>query len=373
MREALSNALALDDAYASAERKAIQTEDVDQDRGPAYVDPAGSLGVPVPGIVIPTADVEANQAAVEPSVPLQDAVARPLIAVPAELSQTTIVEVPACAAREAERTTPGPEAKNWNVLDGDCIEVMRAMEPGRFRLIFADTKYNLGVDYGRGKNADQLPPGEYVAWCRRWMTAAKRLLTPDGSMWVLIDPRWAGRFHCILEDLGLYWQDTPIWNETFGVYRTRKFGKDYRPVLWFTAHPKRYVFHPDRVPSARQSIYNDGRANPDGRVPSNVWRIPRVCGTFNERLDGFPTQLPLELLRLIVKTASNHGDLVLDPFSGSATTGVACLELGRQYIGIELNANFAQRSRERLLKAAKELRSGKEQAAQAGSDGNPGD
>jgi DNA modification methylase len=73
--------------------------------------------------------------------------------------------------------------------------------------------------------------------------------------------------------------------------------------------------------------------------------------------------LPLELRRRIVTTASDLGDLVLDPFSGSATTGVACLELGRRYIGIEINPDFAQRSQERLLNAGEQLRSGKEQAA----------
>jgi site-specific DNA-methyltransferase (adenine-specific) len=95
-----------------------------------------------------------------------------------------------------------------------------------------------------------------------------------------------------------------------------------------------------------------------------VWTISRVCGTFNERLQGFPTQLPVELLRRVVTTASDPGDLVLDPFSGSATTGIACLELGRRYVGIEINPEYAQWSQERLLTEAKKLRSGKEQAAQ---------
>jgi site-specific DNA-methyltransferase (adenine-specific) len=102
------------------------------------------------------------------------------------------------------------------------------------------------------------------------------------------------------------------------------------------------------VPSARLAVYNDRRANPRGRVPSNVWRISRVCGTYNERLPGFPTHLPLELLRRVVRTASDPGDLVVDPFSGSATTGVACVESGRRYLGIELREPFAEASRRRL-------------------------
>jgi site-specific DNA-methyltransferase (adenine-specific) len=152
--------------------------------------------------------------------------------------------------REPEPTTRQLQAINWSVLTGDCIEIMGGMEPGSVRLVFTDLPYNIGIDYGRGKKADQLPPGEYLDWCRRWMTGAKPLLTHDGSLWVLSDPRWAGRFQCILEDIGLHWRETIIWHETFGVYCEGKFGKDHRPLLWFTVHPKYQVFHPDLEPSA---------------------------------------------------------------------------------------------------------------------------
>jgi site-specific DNA-methyltransferase (adenine-specific) len=236
-----------------------------------------------------------------------------------------------------------------SVITGDCIEVMSGMAAGSVRLAFADPPYNIGIDYGKGRKLDLLPAGEYLNWCYRWMASVKRLLTDDGSFWVLSDPRWAGRFQCMLEDLRLHYRETIIWVETFGVHCESKFGRDLRSLFRFTAHPKRQVFHPDRVPSARQTTYNDRRANPRGRVPSNVWRISRVCGTFNERMPEFPTQLPLELLRRVVKTASNPSDLVLDPFAGSATTGIVCAELGRRYVGIEVDPGFAKRSRERLL------------------------
>jgi site-specific DNA-methyltransferase (adenine-specific) len=238
--------------------------------------------------------------------------------------------------------------ETWSIIQGDCIETMDWIEAGSVRLVFADPPYNIGVDYGRGRKVDVLPPGEYLAWCLRWIEAAARLLTADGSFWVLTDPRWAGRFQCQLEDLGLHWRETIIWHETFGVHCETRFGRDHRSLFRFTRDPKRQVFHPDRVPSARQAKYNDRRANPLGRVPSNVWTISRVCGTFRERLDEFPTQLPLELLRRVVRTASDPGDLVLDPFSGSATTGIACVELNRRYLGIECNESFAEASRRRL-------------------------
>jgi site-specific DNA-methyltransferase (adenine-specific) len=228
------------------------------------------------------------------------------------------------------------------------LEILPLVPAGSARLVFVDPPFNLGVDYGNGPKADLLPAADYLSWCRRWMEAIPRILTDDGSAWVLIDPRWAGRFQCLLEDIGLHYRETIIWHETFGVYCEGKFGRDHRPLFRFTRHPRRQVFHPDRVPSARQTVYHDRRADPRGRVPSNVWEIPRVCGTFRERLPDFPTQLPLELLRRVVRTASDEGDLVLDPFSGSATTGVVAIRLGRRYLGIEKSSTFAALSRERL-------------------------
>lgn len=238
----------------------------------------------------------------------------------------------------------------WSVIHGDCLDVLPTIGPGTARLVFADPPYNCGVDYGDGEDADRLPPADYLDWCARWMAAAGRLLTPDGSLWVLTDPKWAGRFQRLLEDAGLAWRETIIWHETFGVYCRSKFGRDHRPLFRFTRHPARQVFHPDRVPSARQRA-GDRRADPLGRVPSNVWTISRVCGTFRERHDGFPTQLPVELLRRVVRTASDPGDLVVEPFSGSATGGVACVEAGRRYLGIERSGDFAEASRRRLRAA----------------------
>lgn len=243
----------------------------------------------------------------------------------------------------------GANGDDWRVVEGDCVEVLRSL-PERPRLIFADPPYNIGVEYGPHMD-DSRTPESYIAWTREWIDAAAAVLAPDGSLWVLIEPRWAGRVQCALEDSGLHYRETIIWHETFGVYCETKFGKDHRSLFRFAKHRRQQVFHPDRIPSARLAKYRDKRANPQGRVPPNVWPISRVCGTFRERLDEFPTQLPLELLRRVVRTASDPGDLVLDPFSGSATTGVAAIEQGRRYLGIELSGKYAELSRRRLGRA----------------------
>jgi site-specific DNA-methyltransferase (adenine-specific) len=104
------------------------------------------------------------------------------------------------------------------------------------------------------------------------------------------------------------------------------------------------------VPSARLIKYNDKRANPKGKIDGDVWKMTRVCGTFKERIKEFPTQLPIDLLKRIISVASNKDDWILDPFSGSYTTGITAKMLGRKSIGIELNERFYQLSKERLEK-----------------------
>jgi site-specific DNA-methyltransferase (adenine-specific) len=100
--------------------------------------------------------------------------------------------------------------------------------------------------------------------------------------------------------------------------------------------------------SARQAKYGDKRAVPTGKNLDDVWTISRVAGTHGQRIEGVPTQLPIELLRRVVGCASESGDLVVDPFNGSGTTGVACVELGRKYFGIDKSDRFASLARARL-------------------------
>ena len=118
-------------------------------------------------------------------------------------------------------------------------------------------------------------------------------------------------------------------------------------------HPRQFTFNIEVLTtrSRRQEI-GDPRANPAGKVLDDVWTIPRVCGTFRERVQGVPTQLPLALVRRIVLGLARPGDLVLDPFTGSGTTGVVCAEYGRRFAGIELREQYAVIARERINRAA---------------------
>jgi site-specific DNA-methyltransferase (adenine-specific) len=102
------------------------------------------------------------------------------------------------------------------------------------------------------------------------------------------------------------------------------------------------------VPSLRQKVYNDKRANPEGRVPDDIWDFSRVCGTFKARKKWHPNQHPIALMERIIKYSTKPGDLVVDMFAGTGTTNEACWNLGRDCIGIELGRYYCKMIRKEM-------------------------
>jgi DNA modification methylase len=231
---------------------------------------------------------------------------------------------------------------------------MARIDTGSVRLIFTDPPYNQGIDYGRGKRADQLSDENYQDWCRQWMRECVRLLADDGSLWVVISDEYADHFGLLLREAGLHRRSWITWYETFGVNCTNNFNRCSRHIFYCVKNPRRFVFHAEAVsrPSDRQAKYGDSRASPHGKLWDNVWCIPRLVENSQERLPDFPTQLPLALVRPIVLCASGPDDLVLDPFCGSGTTGVAAVENQRRFVGIDNNALFVRAARTRISLAA---------------------
>jgi site-specific DNA-methyltransferase (adenine-specific) len=253
-------------------------------------------------------------------------------------------------AQAQQAATQGPPP--WEIRCGDVLQELAKLASGSVDLVFADPPYNIGVDYGEGARADSLPDEEYLAWCRQWIAEVQRVLSPHGTFWLLIDDKYADYLGVELRQASFHRRAWVKWYETFGVCNSAgtNFSRCSRHLFYSTKHSKKYVFHLEAVtrPSDRQTKHNDKRANPDGKVWDDVWEIPRLVGTAKERLPDFPTQLPLALLTPIVGCCSNPGDLVLDPFNGSGTTGAAALLLKRRYLGIEKQAKFVQLASLRL-------------------------
>jgi site-specific DNA-methyltransferase (adenine-specific) len=267
---------------------------------------------------------------------------------------------------------------------------MKALTAGSVDLVFADPPFNIGYDYD--EYDDRKQHESYLEWSRDWIAAAHRVLKSDGAFWLAIGDEYAAELKLVaqnqystlpLGDAGFFCRSWVIWYYTFGVHCTRKFTRSHAHLFHFVKHPKRFTFNADaiRVPSARQLVYNDKRANPTGRMPDDTWLMPggtptaggfvlrpqdlpdgftpesntwffsRVAGTFAEREGWHGCQMPEQLLGRIIRASSNEGDTVLDPFAGSGTTLAVARKLGRQCIGFELSKQYFQQATARLRSA----------------------
>lgn len=225
---------------------------------------------------------------------------------------------------------------------GDCRQWLTTVE--KATLILADPPFGIGWKYDQYK--DNLPPAAYTAFTAEWIAAARDALLPDGSLFISISDEYAAEVCVAAKTAGLHLRNWVIWEYGFGPHLESKWGRNKTHVLYFCKDAKKRVWNPIRVMSERQRM-GDKRANPHGRVPGDVWKFSRICGTFRERT-SHPCQQPIELPTRIVLSCSRPGDLVLSPFCGSGTDGVAAVSHGRRFLGCELSADYAAAALERV-------------------------
>ncbi len=266
------------------------------------------------------------------------------------------------------------------VQNQDCIAGLKKLGDGIVDLAFADPPFNIGYEYDVYE--DRLERDRYLAWSRWWTAEVVRVLKPNGTFWLAIGDEYAAELKVMLQqEHGLVCRSWVVWYYTFGVNCKYKFSRSHAHLFHMVKDPKDFTFNADaetvRVPSARQLVYADGRANPKGRLPDDTWMIageprpadfvlrpqdlpdgfrpdedtwyfPRVCGTFAERAGWHGCQMPERLLGRIIDACSNEKDLVLDPFAGSGTTLAVAKKRKRRFLGFELSKQYAERIRKRL-------------------------
>ncbi|MEM8737169.1 MAG: site-specific DNA-methyltransferase [Planctomycetota bacterium] len=299
----------------------------------------------------------------------------------------------------ASREKKAADLPSQTVALGDCVARMRAWPKQSVDLIFADPPYNIGFQYD-GHYVDQRPEDEYLGWTYDWIDAAADLLKPTGSFYILIGDEYAAETRIHLKKLQrqgkLLFRNWIVWHYTFGQRCKIKFNRSHAHLFYCvgraavnqrTGKPKSnlvksppFTFHYDQVavPSARMTTYNDSRQNPHGKLPDDTWvlKFPalenwhvrpqdaaqegsfdagwdtwfksRLAGTFKEREQWHPCQLPEALLERIVRCSSNPGDLVFDPFAGSGTTLAVAHRLGRRWLGCELSPEYRKKALQRI-------------------------
>ena len=160
------------------------------------------------------------------------------------------------------------------ILHGDCINELRKLDEGCVDLAFADPPFNIGYDYD--EYDDKRSSVDYLDWSRRWISEVVRVLKPDGTFWLAIGDEYAAELKVLCtRALGLTCRNWVVWYYTFGVHCKAKFTRSHAHLFYFVKNEKRFTFNVDavRVPSARQLVYADKRANPKGRVPDDTWII----------------------------------------------------------------------------------------------------
>lgn len=251
----------------------------------------------------------------------------------------------------------------------DCLTGLQKLPPGVVDLAFADPPFNIGYKYDVYR--DSLDDDEYLQWCSRWIGEVVRVLKDDGTFWLAIGDEYAAELKVLMQrQHHLVCRSWVIWYYTFGVNCKNKFSRSHAHLFHMVKNPRQFTFQADqiRVPSARQLVYNDARANPTGRLPDDTWILrpqdlrdgfskdqdtwyfPRVAGTFREREGFHGCQMPEQLLGRIIRACSREGEIVLDPFGGSGTTLAVAKKLGRRYLGFELSADYVEKIDQRLAK-----------------------
>lgn len=244
------------------------------------------------------------------------------------------------------------------IIKGDCVKVMREMPDACVDLVFADPPYNLqlGGDLTRPDNSrvdgvdDDWDKFEsfksYDAFTRDWLREARRILKPDGAIWVIGSYHNIFRVGAILQDTGYWILNDVVWRKTNPMpnFRGTRLTNAHETLIWAAKSQKsKYTFNYRALKTA----------NDDLQMRSD-WEFP-IC-TGGERIKSaegakaHPTQKPESLLYRVLIGSTKPGDIVLDPFFGAGTTGAAAKYLGRRFIGIERDKNYIAAARKRIAR-----------------------
>jgi len=235
------------------------------------------------------------------------------------------------------------------ILAGDCIEMMKTLPDASVDLVFADPPYNLQLkgELHRPDNSkvdavddewDQFSTfAAYDKFTRAWLTEARRVLKPDGAIWVIGSYHNVFRVGTALQDLGYWMLNDVIWRKSNPMpnFRGKRFTNAHETLIWAAkSDATKYTFNYEALKELNEGI----------QMRSD-WVLPLCTG--GERLKdengdkAHPTQKPESLLHRVLIATTNEGDTILDPFFGTGTTGAVAKKLGRHFIGIEQDATGA--------------------------------
>jgi len=238
------------------------------------------------------------------------------------------------------------------IIQGDCIEVLRQIPDDSVQMVFADPPFNLKKKYNRYK--DKQEQDKYLKWCYDWLDQMIRILHPTGSLYVHNIPKWLTYYAAYLNEKIIF-RHWIAW-EAAGAPMGKTLLPSHYGILFYTKSKQNYKFYDVRFPHKRcrtcGTFHKDygGKKDlmhPFGTLLSDVWNdIHRI--RHNKRRDEHPCQLPIPLLERLILMSTDEKDIVVDPFIGTGTTAIAAKRLGRRYIGIDIDPKYLDITRKKL-------------------------
>jgi len=258
--------------------------------------------------------------------------------------------------KEREKRVAG--VKKNMIIEGNCLEELKRLPAASVDLVFADPPYNLQLGGNLTRPDHSAVDGVDDSWDKfdsfaaydrfseAWLAEARRVLKPDGALWVIGSYHNIYRLGRILQDLDFWILNDVVWRKTNPMpnFRGRRFTNAHETLIWAArSQTSRHTFNYE----AMKALNDDVQMRSD-------WELPICTGAERLKSDGrkaHPTQKPESLLARVLLASTNRGDIVLDPFFGSGTTGAVAKRLNRNFIGIEQDPAYAALARERVAAA----------------------
>ena len=265
------------------------------------------------------------------------------------------------------------EKEDHKFIYGDCLEIMKKIPSNSIDLIFTDPPYNQNIPYVKKDFKDRKKPKEYLFWLKERLREMYRVLKDNGSLYLMNYPEWNARILPFLEEeLGIHLRRWIVWHYPTNVGHSNKnWTRSHRSILFLTKG-KEYTFNRDEMLQpyknpdvgkikVRLENGSKGRGAYDTldikdiiemfelkNRPTDVIKKHLLKNVRKERKTWHACQLPPELIEIFIRTSSNEGDLVLDPFAGTFTTSMVAKKLGRKSIGIDISKKYVRYGKSRL-------------------------
>ena len=251
----------------------------------------------------------------------------------------------------------------YRIRHGDNLTIMREMEDETIDLIYADPPFCTQRDFGEFDDRWEDGLDGYIAFMRPRLTAMRLLLKPTGSLYLHCDPTASHYLKLMLDAIfgRANYRNEIVWGYAGGGVPKKDYPRKHDTILRYTKS-KDWVFSVERKPYGEHGIHGRRATdrggtrsielNPNGTPVNDWWDDIKPLINWSQERTGYPTQKPLALLERIIKASSNAGDVVLDPFCGSGTSGVAAVGLGRSWIGVDSSAVAVETTQQRLKTVA---------------------